>query len=765
VAEFLRFCIVGGIAFLVDAAILEFLVLGEVPASTARVISIAIALQVSYLLHRRFTFSARHPHSTRRWGKFMAANLIGAVINYSTFLGLLAAALSADADTARALALLGSTFVALMFNYWANRRLVFAHETYCVVTRFGISIGWLTVIAIAAVHLAYALSKWHAIPLEEGMPMGQTDPDSWLRLTLVRDWLLGGSWFDHNVVNSNSPYGGTISPWTRPLDLIIAALAFLQPEVVEINLRLMRASLLLPVLWMALLVLGIHRAIRAFLPLPSAYAMAGVMVVTLPMLWNYFSLGNADHHALLAVLFIWAMGGVLNANPSRRLMVFTGLLLGLQLWVSVESLMLIALIYSWYGLCWLRGDDRMMQSLSWLASITALSTLLALMIERPAAEWHLPIYDSISIVHVFALTLAALLAWGLRVVRARYMAYRLGYAMVGGAAMLLALALTYPKFFYGPMVDVHPFILSDFLPRISEAKPFYKVSLPTVLSMVFVPSVALALCMAAWLRPANSFYTRDTARMLAFFVIGTVLLYLAQQRWSYYLLPLSMVAVAPFLAALFTPEHALVTGRWPASMLIGLAPGAQAKRRMPISLAILGLPFVLLLIGSEPELPANAPADPTNATYASRLLTAQRDNCYRAARVLIRSGELQRLMPNPSTILVPTDLGTEILFFTHHRIIASNYHREGEGIAYVWRAEQFTDAPALRAHLAARKIGTILMCPTVEPTKGSVLHGYVHGEKLPEWMTRISYALPTPADKNNQNVAQMISPLIVQVRY
>lgn len=755
---------VGGLAFIVDAAILEFLVLGQVPASTARVISIAIAMQVSYLLHRRFTFSSRSPHSARRWGKFMATNLIGAVMNYSVFVGLLTVPLSEDVDTARALALIVSTAVALMFNYWANRTLVFVAASSGK-TRMRISISWLTVIAIAMAHLAYALSKWVVIPLEDGLPIGQTDPDTWLRLTLVRDWLLGGSWYDHRIVSSNSPFGGTVSPWTRPLDLVIAAFTAIQPESVDISLRLMRASLLLPVLWMVLLVLGIHRAIRAILPLPSAYAMAGVMLATLPMLWNYFTLGNADHHALLAVLFIWAMGGVLSESPSRRLMVFTGVLLGLQLWVSVESLMLIALIYSWYGVCWLRGDASKMVSLSWLSSITALTSLLALMIERPWAHWHEPIYDSISIVHVFALTLAALFAWGLRIARARCVAYRLGCAMLGGGAMLVVLALNYPKFLHGPMVDVHPYILSDFLPRISEAKPFYQLSLATVLSMLLVPGAALALCLGAWWRPAHAFYTRDTARMLAFFVLGTLLLYLSQQRWSYYLLPLSIVAVAPFLAALFTPEHALVAQRWPASGLIGLTPDAQAKRRMPITLAILGLPFVLLLIGSEPELSANAPADPTNATYASRLLAAQRDSCYRTARALIRSGELQRVLPEPSTLLVPTDLGTEILFFTHHQIVASNYHREGAGLAFVWQAEQMTDASALRAHLATRRIDAMLMCPTVEPTKGSVLQGYLDGEPLPEWMTRVAYDLPRSNGVTPHAEHASQKPLFVRIHH
>jgi hypothetical protein len=51
----------------------------------------------------------------------------------------------------------------------------------------------------------------------------------------------------------------------------------------------MRAALLLPPLWMALLMLGIHRATRILLPLTSATIMATVLALTTPALWNYFS--------------------------------------------------------------------------------------------------------------------------------------------------------------------------------------------------------------------------------------------------------------------------------------------------------------------------------------------------------------------------------------------------------------------------------------------------------------------------------------------
>lgn len=626
---------------------------------------------------------------------------------------------------------------------------------------------WATLL-IALPCALFAVSKWAAIPLHVGVPVGQTDPDTWLRLTLVRDWLLGGSWYDHSVTHSNAPFAVGTSPWTRPLDMVIAAMTALQPESVDVSLRLMRASLMLPVLWMTLLVVGIHRAIRAILPLPSAYLMASVLVITLPPMWNYFSLGNADHHAPLAVLFIWAMGGVLSENPSRRLMLFTGCLLGLQLWMSVEALILIAVIYVWYGLCWLRGDASKARNLAWLASGTAITSLVALLIERPSAEWLTPIYDSISIAQVAALMFAALFAWALHVVPTHTLRQRLTLATLGGVGLLVLIALTYPKLLLGPMVGVDPFILSDFLPNISEAKPYYKVSAYMLIAVLIVPLLGLALCVAPLWFKRVAFYAPAHAAPLAFFLSATLLLYLGQQRWSYYLLPLAIVAVAPLLGALFTPEHRLVEARWPTRMLLGLPPNEQARRRMPMVLGVLMLPFAFLVGGTPPEL-GSPRAKRLDATHYEALKQSTlRDGCYKAARVLIRSGELVRVLPEtPITLLAPTDLGTEILFFTPHRIVASNYHREGAAIKYIWGADKITEVKALRAHLAERKVEGILLCPKVAPEKDSLLQGYVHGGTLPAWLKRIDYTLPAPIriedDDAELPAVPPIQPLLLRV--
>ncbi len=601
----------------------------------------------------------------------------------------------------------------------------------------------LTLALLATIHLAYILIRADTIPLPETGLVGQVDPDIWLRLTLVREWLMGGDWFSHAVTHTNAPIGGIDSPWTRPLDLVIAALVWLQPESIALDTRLMRAALILPLLWSTLLIAGMLRAVRMLTPMPAAAVMLGLLCVTVPMVWNYFSLGNADHHALLAVLFVWAIGGILNPNPSPRTMLISGILLGLQLWVNVEAFILIGLIYLGYGLNWLRGEVTAARHLSILAAGVAATAWIAIIIERGANGWATPIYDSISIAHAFTLSLALIVAIAVTRVRATRRRGRLIHGGAIASLALIAIGASYPALFKGPMVGMHPFILSDFLSRISEAEPFYKMSVLELMSATILPLCALILCLAPWIRPERSIYPPALSRTLAYLLVMTLLLYYTQQRWSYYLLPVAMIAIAPFLGALYAPDHADIRSRWPANMLAGLSPAQQAKKRLPITFMLLGAPILLILADAAPNIVRVL----RNATIPSAI--NERDQCYDHARRLIRGGELTRILTTPTTIFTTTDLGAEILFFTPHRIVASNYHREGAGIQYVWNGQAMTDAAQLRTHLATRGIKALLVCPSPFATKNAIMNQLARGAKPPSWLTPIAVPLRSQIDADN----------------
>lgn len=126
--EFMRYCLVGLVGMGVDAGILELSVGAGIAPLVARVMSMACALMTTYTLHGRFTFRVAGLADRSRWLKFMASNLLGAAINYGVFALLLFTLPFTDARASRFVALAAGTAAGLGFNFWANRRFVFARE-------------------------------------------------------------------------------------------------------------------------------------------------------------------------------------------------------------------------------------------------------------------------------------------------------------------------------------------------------------------------------------------------------------------------------------------------------------------------------------------------------------------------------------------------------------------------------------------------------------------------------------------------------------
>jgi hypothetical protein len=107
---------------------------------------------------------------------------------------------------------------------------------------------------------------------------------------------------------------------------------------------------------------------------------------------------------------------------------------------------------------------------------------------------------------------------------------------------------------------------------------------------------------------------------------------------------------------LFEPKHPVFAGRWPAASLVGLSETRQALRRLPITLLALGLPVALMLF--------NVALDKRYDDAEARLEKDRHNVCYDQLRIALRSGALNRKHNDDSlSILAPTDLGMEILFF------------------------------------------------------------------------------------------------------
>ena len=84
--QFLRFCVAGTAGFVIDAGILQMLVVGaQANPYAARVASFLAAASVTWLINRRYTFAVNHKPTHAEWRRYVGFMLVGALVNYGVF--------------------------------------------------------------------------------------------------------------------------------------------------------------------------------------------------------------------------------------------------------------------------------------------------------------------------------------------------------------------------------------------------------------------------------------------------------------------------------------------------------------------------------------------------------------------------------------------------------------------------------------------------------------------------------------------------------
>jgi hypothetical protein len=539
------------------------------------------------------------------------------------------------------------------------------------------------------------LLAWQVVPeVRDGELL---DTDNYTRLLRVEALLESGAWYDNTVPRSNWPYGEVLH-WTKPLDLLLAGgVLLLNPFMERRDALLFAGMLVSPFLlllicfatsWASVPLAGARYRYFAML---AVLAQVGIVVYALP--------GRPDHHPLLLLAFVVSVGLFLRVllHPfSLRTSLAAGSVAGLGLWTSPEFLVPLFLILATGVLAWvLEGGESLDRKNLWLSWGLVGTLILALLLERPPGQLLGPEYDRLSAVHLLV-GLLALVFWGAGrglKVKLRSPTSRLVFGALAGGGCLALLAMAYPAFFRGPTVSVDPRLLELWFGNVGDNQPMIRAwSLRDVgRFIVLLGPVAYCLPFVAWVLVRNPSPSKRTGWLLVGLGLGGLTgMSLVQVRFSAYAEILIVLAIAGILSRLLPAVNRRVRPRT-----------RVPARALASSILITGCVFLgglLMGLGGA----AVGPADPASAAGE------------RPCRILDLVPVLEEkdgLGNRPRTILTHVDLGPELLYRTRHRVLATPYHRNAQGILGAFDILTTTDLQEAHQGVESREVDLILLCP------------------------------------------------------
>ena len=560
---------------------------------------------------------------------------------------------------------------------------------------------------------ALALVAWYLLG-KAPIPVGDLgDSDCYMHLIRAADLYETGRWYDPVIERSNAPYGDRLH-WTRPFDLLLLAGAVPGSLLTSFASSLFWWGVVISPIILVAIFLGLRWASRPLLGEDGASLIGFLLAVQIGVL-TYLQAGRPDHHGLLLLLFVVSLGFVLRLveHPFNfGLCAAAGAVSALSMWVSFESLVMVAVFLSVLGGLWIRyGGDFMKKAMCYSLALT-LFTCLALAAERSWSDLPTVEFDRLSVVHavVFAMVTASLLALVL-LARAKALQrwqVRLGVGLAAGAILASAIAAVFPRFYGGVFAQMGP-EMTRVMARIGELQPllstdvFWTFGLPLIgYGTIFL---GLLCC-----RMINLRDPRWMLVLVAFAVYMGLSFY--QVRWAMY-----------GQVLLLLPAVALIT-----RLRTRLSSSQHGLRRL---LTNVGITTVFLLLAGSGSLVVHFV--PKAQPPASRPRSSVRALCrYLTSDVQWQGRRLR--------ILAEINYGAEILYRTPHEVIATLYHRNWQAIedACAIMAAQ-TDEEA-QSRIRSRGIDLILLSPETsdsslfaEPGQTATFYHRLCSGQAPPW--------------------------------
>jgi hypothetical protein len=326
------------------------------------------------------------------------------------------------------------------------------------------------------------------------------DPDDFMRMVQIRDWIGGQSWFDVTQYRLNVPDGASMH-WSRYVDVPIRTVIELFTPFVGQYTAEITAMTMVPLAILGLILFAVYRAICALTGDWKTAAIGTALVPTNLLIFIQTLPMRVDHHswqiAMAAVAF-WAMvDGKLRRGPE-----IAGVALAFWMHVSIEGLPYAVMAGAIYGWFYFTQRDRSLPR--YVLALTAAS-LFFLATTRSPAELGIAYCDAVS--WPLVLSLAAVTA-------ALWLGDRLSLAATqsGRAATIAAAGIIGTALFLGsgqscaldPFANLEPLVRTFWYEDISEGLDIRWQRVLMIIVIILISAIGFAGTVLGWRQQTES---------------------------------------------------------------------------------------------------------------------------------------------------------------------------------------------------------------------------------------------------------------------